>query len=95
MAHGGQVGRGNEHMSLMFDAPLDAHVRTTAFDLPQFWARRGGAGEYVASFDPVARESARRRLEATLPRTPEGMIALPARARGLGGPPDEHRLRWS
>jgi len=75
----------------------DAIVVTTRFDrFEDYWrpflSGHGGVGEYVASLDPAARESLRRRLEATLPRTAEGMITLSARAwvvRGICRGPSE------
>jgi SAM-dependent methyltransferase len=62
--------------------PID--VPTVFRDFDDYWRPfLGGVGPapgYVMSLDPSARERLRARLEATLPREPDGSIALIARA---------------
>jgi SAM-dependent methyltransferase len=73
-----------------------AAVTTTAIDIPtvftgfdDYWepflGGQGPAPAYTMSLDAAAREALRARLDATLPREPDGSIALVARAWAVRG----------
>jgi SAM-dependent methyltransferase len=62
--------------------PIDVPTRFRDFD--GFWApflgAQGPAPSYAMSLDDAGRDALRERLQATLPRAPDGSIALTARA---------------
>lgn len=85
-----------EALAALFTSAGCAGVTTTALDIPtvfvdfdDYWAPflggQGPAPAYVMSLDAEAREALRARLDETLPREPDGSIALLARAWAVRG----------
>jgi SAM-dependent methyltransferase len=83
-------------LATLFSDAGCADVETTALDVATVFADfddywepflggQGPAPAYAMSLEPDAREALRRRLDATLPREPEGSIALVARAWAVRG----------
>ena len=67
--------------------PID--VPTVFRDFDDYWtpflSGVGPAPGYAAALDPARRDALRERLDATLPREPDGRIALTARAWAVRG----------
>jgi len=83
-------------LATLFGAAGCAEVATTAIDIPtvfadfdDYWTPflggQGPAPAYAMSLEATAREALRERLEETLPREPDGSIALMARAWAVRG----------
>lgn len=85
-----------EALAASFSGVGCVEVETTALDIATVFAEfqdywepflggQGPAPAYTMSLDEQAREALRRRLDATLPREPDGSIALIARAWAVRG----------